>query len=71
MVREISWTKHTVILKKCKDPQERLFYTIATKKFGWTKEIVIHQIENNTYQKYLPYATEIVLQFYDILWEEI
>ncbi len=67
LVREISWTKHTVILKKCKDPQERLFYTIATKKFGWTKEIVIHQIENNTYQKYLLNQTN----FDDVLSDKI
>ena len=53
LVREISWSKHVVILKKCKDAQERLFYTIATKKFGWTKEVLVHQVENNTYQKYL------------------
>ncbi|MCP1386264.1 PDDEXK nuclease domain-containing protein [Runella salmonicolor] len=53
MVREISWSKHIVILKRCKDPQERLFYTIATKKMGWTKDVLIHQVENKTYQKYL------------------
>ena len=53
LVREISWTKHIVILKKCKDVQERQFYIIATKKFGWTKNILIHQVENKTYEKYL------------------
>ena len=53
LVGEISWTKHIVILSKCKDAQERLFYIIATKKFGWTKEVLVHQVENNTYQKYL------------------
>jgi predicted nuclease of restriction endonuclease-like (RecB) superfamily len=53
LVREISWSKHIVILKRCKDPQERLFYTIATKKFGWTKDVLVHQVENKTYQKYL------------------
>jgi predicted nuclease of restriction endonuclease-like (RecB) superfamily len=30
-----------------------LFYTIATKKFGWTKDVLTHQVENKTYQKYL------------------
>lgn len=53
LVREISWTKHIVILKKCKDLQERQFYTIATQKFGWTKNVLIHQVENKTYEKYL------------------
>lgn len=53
LVREISWTKHIVILKKCKDNIQRQFYTIATKKFGWTKDVLTHQIENKTYEKYL------------------
>jgi predicted nuclease of restriction endonuclease-like (RecB) superfamily len=53
LVREISWSKHVVILKKCKDNQERQFYIMATKKFGWTKNILIHQLENKTYEKYL------------------
>lgn len=53
LVREISWSKHVTILKKCKDSLERKFYTLATKKFGWSKNVLIHQIENNTYQKYL------------------
>lgn len=53
MVGEISWSKHIAILSKCKDNQERQFYIMATKKFGWTKNILIHQIENKTYEKYL------------------
>jgi predicted nuclease of restriction endonuclease-like (RecB) superfamily len=53
MVAEISWTKHMVIMTKCKDIQERQFYIIATKKFGWTKNLLIHNIELKTYEKYL------------------
>lgn len=53
LVREISWSKHITILKKCKDPKQREFYILSTKKFGWTKNILIHQIENKTFEKYL------------------
>jgi predicted nuclease of restriction endonuclease-like (RecB) superfamily len=53
LVGEISWSKHTVILGKCKNPKEREFYILATKKFGWTKNVLIHQIENKTFEKYL------------------
>ncbi len=53
LVGEISWTKHIVILNKCKDNLERKFYILATKKHGWTKSVLIHQIENKTYEKYL------------------
>ncbi len=53
LVREISWSKHISILKKCKDKLERQFYILAAKKYGWTKNVLIHQIENKTYEKYL------------------
>ena len=53
LVGEISWTKHIVILNKCKNNLERQFYILATKKFGWTKNVLIHQIENKSYEKYL------------------
>lgn len=53
LVREISWSKHITILKKCKDDLQRQFYIQATRRFGWTKNVLIHQIENETYEKYL------------------
>ncbi len=53
LVAEISWSKHIVILTKCKDTQQRQFYILATKKFGWTKELLINKIEAKTYENYL------------------
>jgi predicted nuclease of restriction endonuclease-like (RecB) superfamily len=53
LVAEISWTKHIAIMGRCKDNQERRFYIMATKKFVWSKNVLIHQIENKTYEKYL------------------
>lgn len=53
LVREISWSKHISILKKCKNPKEREFYILSTKKFGWTKNVLIHQIENKPRLKIL------------------
>src|SRR3989337_1092232 len=53
LVAEISWTKHLIIMTQCNDDLEREFYITATKKFGWTKNVLIHQIENKTYEKYL------------------
>lgn len=53
LVGEIGWSKNIVILTRCKDPLEREFYLLHVKKFGWTKNVLIHQIENNTYAKYL------------------
>jgi predicted nuclease of restriction endonuclease-like (RecB) superfamily len=53
LVGEISWSKHLVIMSKCKDMQERQFYILATKKFGWTKDVLIHQVELKSYERYL------------------
>ena len=53
LVAEISWSKHLVIMSKCKAMQERQFYILTTKKFGWTKDVLIHQIELKTYERYL------------------
>ena len=53
LVREIAWSHNILILEKCKDVHERQFYITATKKFGWSKNVLIHQIENKSYKKYL------------------
>ncbi len=53
MVAEIGWTHNLVILEKCKDDLEREFYLRMTRRFGWTKNVLIHQVENQTYQKTL------------------
>ncbi len=53
LAREISWTKNYVILERCKDVLQLEFYILMTKKFGWTKAVLIHQIENQSYEKFL------------------
>jgi len=53
LVREISWAKNVVILSRCKDDLEREFYLRATARFGWTKSVLQHQVDNQSYQKYL------------------
>ena len=53
LVGEISWTKNLIIIGRCKDPLEREFYIRMTRKFGWTKNVLIHQIENQSYEKSL------------------
>jgi predicted nuclease of restriction endonuclease-like (RecB) superfamily len=53
LVREISWSKNIVIMEGCKDKLEREFYLHMAREFGWTKDVLIHQIENQTYEKTL------------------
>jgi predicted nuclease of restriction endonuclease-like (RecB) superfamily len=53
LVAEISWAKNLVIMGRCKDLLEREFYLRATARFGWTKAVLQHQIDNKSYEKYL------------------
>lgn len=53
MVGEISWSHNLVIMSRCKDPLEREFYLRMTRKFGWSRNVLIHQIENQSYEKTL------------------
>jgi predicted nuclease of restriction endonuclease-like (RecB) superfamily len=53
MVGEIAWAHNLVIMSKCKDHLEREFYIRMTRKFGWSKNILIHQIDNQSYEKSL------------------
>lgn len=57
LVADISWTKNIVIIQKCKDPLERIFYIKATRRFGWTKDVLINNIENKAYERYLTNQT--------------
>ena len=57
LVAEISWTKNVVIMQKCKAPSEREFYIKMTKRFGWTKDVLINNIENRAFEKYLTSQT--------------
>jgi len=53
LVAQIGWTHNLVILQRCKDPLQREFYIRMTRKFGWSKNVLIHQIENQSYEKTL------------------
>ena len=53
MVQEIGWSHNILILEKCKDDLQREFYIRMTKKYGWTKNVLIHQIEGKSYESFL------------------
>lgn len=53
LVAEISWSNNVIIIEKCKNSLEKEFYLKMTKKYGWTKNILINNIENKTYEKYI------------------
>ncbi len=53
LVEEIGWSHNLVILERCKDDLEREFYLRMARRMGWTRRVLTHQIENQTYEKTL------------------
>ena len=53
LVGEISWTHNLLIMARCKDDLEREFYLRASARFGWTKSVLQHQLDNQSYRQYL------------------
>jgi len=57
LVREIGWSHNIYVFEKCSDDLEREFYIRMTKKYGWTKNVLLHQIEGGSYQRFLANQT--------------
>jgi len=53
LVQVLAWAHNIAIMEKCKNDLEREFYLRMSLKFGWTKNVLIHQIENQSYEKTL------------------
>lgn len=53
LVALIGWGHNIVIMERCKDPLQREFYIRMTRRMGWSRSVLIHQIENQTYEKTL------------------
>lgn len=53
LVREIGWGHNIVIFEKCKDDLEREFYVYMAKAPGWSRSVLVHHLENQTYQQTL------------------
>lgn len=53
LAREIGWSHNLIILERCRNAQEREFYLRMTRKFGWSKKVLSHHIDNQSYEKSL------------------
>ena len=51
LVREIGWSHNISILEKCKSEQEREFYIRSCRIHGWSRSVLVHQIENQTFRR--------------------
>jgi len=50
-VAQISWSHNAVLLDKCKDNEERLWYAHKAIENGWSRSIMLTQIESSLYQR--------------------
>ena len=44
-------------MERCKDDIRREFYIKTTKKFGWTKDVLINQLEADAFERYMANQT--------------
>ena len=47
----IPWGHNLAILTKCKDHEEALFYVQAPSRHGWSRTILVHQIESGLWHR--------------------
>ena len=50
-VAEIPWGHHTILLERLKDPQERSWYASAALEHGWSRNVLLLQIESGLYRR--------------------
>jgi predicted nuclease of restriction endonuclease-like (RecB) superfamily len=50
-VGEIPWGHNLQLLAKLKDPVQRLWYAQQTVENGWSRAVLVHQIELNLYSR--------------------
>jgi predicted nuclease of restriction endonuclease-like (RecB) superfamily len=48
---QIPWFHNCVILDKVKNPTARDFYIRSTISNGWSRNVLVHQIENGLYER--------------------
>jgi predicted nuclease of restriction endonuclease-like (RecB) superfamily len=47
----IPWEHNLAILSKCKRHDEALYYVQATNTYGWSRNVLVHQIESGLWQR--------------------
>ncbi len=53
LVAEIGWSHNIIILEKCADNLQREYYLQMTRQFGWSRNILDHNIATATYESFL------------------
>jgi predicted nuclease of restriction endonuclease-like (RecB) superfamily len=51
VLAQISWWHHITLLDKINNEQERLWYINKTVENGWSRNVLVHQIESGLYER--------------------
>jgi predicted nuclease of restriction endonuclease-like (RecB) superfamily len=51
LVREIDWSKHLILLGRCKTPEERSFYLLACHRANWSRRELERQIDTGAFER--------------------
>ena len=47
----ITWSHHIALMDKVKEPAAHIWYAEQTAKNGWSRNVLVHQIESGLYQR--------------------
>ncbi len=50
-VADIPWGHNIALIEKVKDREKRLWYARQTAQHGWSRAVLVHQIESNLYER--------------------
>jgi predicted nuclease of restriction endonuclease-like (RecB) superfamily len=50
-VSQIPWGHNIVLFQKIKDPTQRLWYAHQATEYGWSRNVLVHQVESNLYAR--------------------
>lgn len=51
VLAQITWYHNIALVEKVKLPEQRLWYAQQTVEYGWSRNILVHQIESRLYQR--------------------
>ena len=59
VLAQITWYHNIALLEKTRDPAERLWYAHQTLQHGWSRNVLVHQIEYDPYHRHSQGATRV------------
>lgn len=62
-VAQLPWGHNIVLLEKLSDPETRLWYAAAAVEHGWSRNVLVHQIETHLHER----SGQAISNFKDVL----